>query len=86
MFGGIPSEADDLFALVADADVSSLPPVHVSCGESDPLYAGNRAFVDAATGLRAVRPHRLPAPESTNGASRTRAFYQDVLDWLPMGG
>lgn len=84
VFGGIPSEADDLFALVADADVSSLPPVHVSCGESDPLYAGNRAFVDAATasGL-SVRTDFRPGEHEWGFWD---AGVQDVLDWLPMGG
>jgi putative tributyrin esterase len=48
VFGGTPGPDDDLLALLAAADVAALPPLHVSCGTEDHLYADNRTFVAAA--------------------------------------
>jgi S-formylglutathione hydrolase FrmB len=83
VFGGAPGPDDDLLALLAAADVSALPPLHVSCGTEDHLYAANRTFVGAAEKAGADVTVDFRPGEHEWG------FWDEeirrVLDWLPTG-
>jgi S-formylglutathione hydrolase FrmB len=82
VFGGRPGADDDLFELLARADVEGLPSVYVGCGTEDELYDGSVRFVDEATALGCdvhvdFRPgeHEWGLWDATIG---------DVLAWLPL--
>ena len=78
-----PGPQDDLFALLAQADVARLPALHVSCGTEDQLLAGNRRFVAACTAAG------VPVTTSFGPGEHDWAYWddriQDVLAWLPLG-
>jgi S-formylglutathione hydrolase FrmB len=82
IFGGPPGAGDDLFAMVAAADMAALPPLHISCGTEDPLIEGNRLFVRAAKAAGARLTVDFRPGEHEWG------FWDDeiqqVLAWLPL--
>lgn len=81
IFDGPPGPDDDLFALLAAADVATMPPLHISCGTEDPLVEGSRRFVRAAeaAGARVTVDFRPGEHEW--------GFWDDeiqqILAWLP---
>jgi S-formylglutathione hydrolase FrmB len=83
VFGGAPGPDDDLLGLLAAADVAALPPLHVSCGTEDHLYADNRTFVAAAEKAGADLTVDFRPGEHEWG------FWDEeirrVLAWLPTG-
>jgi putative tributyrin esterase len=83
VFGGAPGPGDDLLALLAAADVAALPPLHVSCGTEDHLYADNRTFVAAVekAGADLTVDFRLGEHEWGFWDEEIRR----VLAWLPTG-
>lgn len=82
VFDGTPGPPDDLLALLRSADRSTLPPMHLSCGEQDPLLPGNRAFVRAALDLGLDPEVDVRPGEHEWGFWDTEI--QRVLDWLPL--
>ena len=83
VFGGAPGPDDDLLALLATADPATLPPLHVSCGTEDQLYAANRTFVAAAGKAGADVTVDFRPGEHEWGFWDEEI--QRVLDWLPTG-
>ena len=81
VFGGTPGPDDDLLALLAAADPATVPPLHVSCGTEDHLYADNRTFVAAAGGFDVTVDFRPGEHEWGFWDEEI----QRVLDWLPSG-
>jgi len=81
VFGGTPGPDDDLFALLDRADPAALPPLHISCGTGDPLFAGNETFVKAArrAGARLTVDFRPGEHEWSFWDSEI----EHVLAWLP---
>jgi S-formylglutathione hydrolase FrmB len=80
--GDVPPE-DDLFALLAAADVDTLPSMYVGCGTEDALYDGNVRFVDEAV-ADGVDVHVDFGPGEHEWGLWDRAV-RDVLAWLPIG-
>jgi S-formylglutathione hydrolase FrmB len=80
--GRVPPE-DDLFALLAQADVDTLPSMYVGCGTEDELYDGNVRFVDQAVadGVDVQVDFRAGQHEWGLWDRGIR----DVLAWLPIG-
>jgi putative tributyrin esterase len=73
--------SDDLFALVESAE--GVPPLHVSCGTEDWLYASSRRFAEAAeaAGVDVTTDFR----PGDHVWSLWDAVIQDVIAWLPIG-
>jgi S-formylglutathione hydrolase FrmB len=73
---------DDLFALLAAA--RAVPPLHVSCGTEDWLYASCKRFADAAraAGVEVTTDFR----PGEHVWSLWDAVIQDVIAWLPIRG
>jgi S-formylglutathione hydrolase FrmB len=71
---------DDLFALLGAA--RDVPPLHVSCGTEDDLYAASKRFADAAeaAGVAVTTDFRAGGHEW----ALWDAVVQDVIDWLPV--
>jgi S-formylglutathione hydrolase FrmB len=82
IFGDDIGPGDDLFALLADADVDTLPSVYVGCGTEDALYDGNVAFVDEATAAGVDVQVDFRPGEHEWGL--WDAMIRDVLAWLPI--
>jgi S-formylglutathione hydrolase FrmB len=80
--GDVPPD-DDLFALLAAADVDTLPSMYVGCGTEDALYDGNVRFVDEAV-ADGVDVHVDFGPGEHEWGLWDRAV-RDVLAWLPIG-
>lgn len=81
VFGAAPGQKNDLLALLRSADIDALPPMHVSCGTEDPLFAANQAFAQAAeeAGVRLTVDFRPGEHEW----GFWDAEIQKVLAWLP---
>ena len=84
VFDGRVGPRDDLMALLADADVESLPSLYVGCGTEDHLYADNVRFVDAATAAGVDVQVDFRTGEHEWGV--WDATIRDVLAWLPVRG
>ena len=82
VFDGRIGPQDDLFALLEDADVESLPTLSVGCGTEDHLYEHNLRFVDEATGAGVDVQVDFRAGEHEWGV--WDATIRDVLAWLPV--
>jgi S-formylglutathione hydrolase FrmB len=82
VFDGRVGPRDDLFALLGDADVESLPSLYVGCGTEDHLYEHNVRFVDAATAAGVDVHVDFRAGEHEWGV--WDATIGDVLAWLPL--
>jgi S-formylglutathione hydrolase FrmB len=72
---------DDLFTLVSAA--RGVPPLHVSCGTEDQLYASSRRFAEAAraAGIEVTEDYR----PGDHVWSLWDDVIEDVIDWLPLG-
>ena len=81
VFDGEPAPDEDLFALLAAADVSALAPLHVSCGTEDPLYPFSVRFADEAIAAGAKVTTDFRPGEHEWGL--WDAVIRDVIDWLP---
>ena len=84
VFDGRIGPGDDLLALLADADVESLPSLYVGCGTEDHLYADNVRFVEAATDAGVDVQVDFRSGEHEWGV--WDATIRDVLAWLPVRG
>jgi putative tributyrin esterase len=82
VFDGRIGPQDDLFALLEDADVESLPSLYVGCGTEDHLYEHNVRFVDEATAAGVDVQVDFRAGEHEWGV--WDATIRDVLAWLPV--
>lgn len=82
VFDGRIGPGDDLLALLADADVESLPSLYVGCGTEDHLYEHNVRFVDAATDAGVDVQVDFRSGEHEWGV--WDATIRDVLAWLPV--
>jgi putative tributyrin esterase len=82
VFDGPPGHDDDLFALLAEAEVDTLPSLYVGCGTEDELMQGNVRFVDAAT-ADGVDVHVDFRP-GEHEWGLWDAVIRDVLAWLPL--
>lgn len=82
VFGDRIAPADDLFALLARADVEALPSLYVGCGTEDELYASNVRFVEETTALGADVQVDFRAGAHEWGL--WDAAIRDVLAWLPL--
>ncbi len=71
---------DDLFSLITRAE--GVPPLHVSCGTEDWLYASSQRFAEAATaaGVDVTTDFR----PGEHVWSLWDAVIQDVITWLPL--
>jgi len=77
--GGI-RDSNDLFALLAAA--SSVPPLYVGCGTSDPLLDANERFIAAASGAGVDVTTDLRAGDHEWGV--WDPMIADVIAWLPL--
>jgi putative tributyrin esterase len=82
VFEGRIGEQDDLFALLAAAEVGTLPSLYVGCGTEDALIDGNVRFVDEATAAGADVQVDFRPGEHEWGLWDTAI--RDVLAWLPL--
>jgi S-formylglutathione hydrolase FrmB len=82
VFDGGVGRDDDLFALLADAEVAALPALYVGCGTGDELYDSNVRFVDQATAA-GVDVHVDYRP-GEHEWDLWDAAIRDVLAWLPL--
>ena len=82
VFDGRIGPQDDLFALLENADVESLPSLYVGCGTEDHLYEHNVRFVDEATAAGVDVQVDFRAGEHEWGV--WDATIRDVLAWLPV--
>ena len=82
VFDGHLREQDDLFALLAAAEVDTLPSLYVGCGTEDALIDGNVRFVDEATAAGADVQVDFRPGEHEWGLWDTAI--RDVLAWLPL--
>ena len=73
---------DDLWWLIEQADVATLPALHLSCGTEDPLIDDNLAFRDAC--LAAGVPLTTDFGPGEHDWAYWDARIQDVLAWLPL--
>jgi len=83
IFGDEPvaGSPDDLFWLLKQADVASLPALWVGCGTEDPLYRDNLRFVDACASAQIPLTTSFPPGEHEWGLWDEQI--QQVLAWLP---
>jgi putative tributyrin esterase len=82
VFGGPPGPDDDLFALLAGAEIDTLPSLYVGCGTEDELMQGNVRFVDAAR-ADGVDVHVDFRP-GEHEWGLWDVVVRDVLAWLPL--
>jgi S-formylglutathione hydrolase FrmB len=82
VFDGHVGPHDDVFALLAEADVASLPPLYLGCGTEDHLYEGNVQFRDAAA-TAGIDVHVDFRPGEHEWGLWDVAI-RDVLAWLPL--
>ncbi len=83
VYDGHVGAEDDLFALLAAADVDTLPSLYVGCGTEDELYDMNVRFVDEAVADGVdVQVDFGPGEHEWGLWDRT---VRDVLAWLPVG-
>jgi putative tributyrin esterase len=82
VFGGRPGPDDDLFALLAGAEIDTLPSLYVGCGTEDELMPGNVRFVDAARADGVDLHVDFRSGEHEWGL--WDAVVRDVLAWLPL--
>jgi putative tributyrin esterase len=75
---------DDLFALLAAADVATLPALYLGCGTEDHLYDANVRLVEEATAAGADL--RVDFRPGEHEWGLWDATIRDVLDWLPLPG
>ncbi len=80
VFGPEVAPEDDLFRLLADAEVTALPRLHVSCGTEDHLVDHNRRFVALAEEVGADLTTDFRPGEHEWGFWDTEI--RTVLDWL----
>ena len=78
----IAGRPDDLWWLVEQADVATLPALHLSCGTEDPLIDDNLALRDAC--LAAGVPVTTDFGPGVHDWAYWDARIQDVLAWLPL--
>jgi S-formylglutathione hydrolase FrmB len=83
VFGGVPAPGDDLFTLLATADGTGLPPLHVSCGTEDKLLPMSRRFAEEAAAAGASVTTDFRPGDHEWGL--WDAVIRDVIDWLPRG-
>jgi putative tributyrin esterase len=82
VFDGRVGPRDDLFGLLAEAEVEALPSFYVGCGTEDELFTGNVRFVDEATAAGLDLHVDFRAGEHEWGLWDTTI--RDVLAWLPL--
>lgn len=82
IFDGRIGAEDDLFALLAGAEVEALPSFYVGCGTEDLLYASSLRFVDEATAAGLDVHVDFRPGEHEWGL--WDASIRDVLAWLPL--
>ncbi len=82
VFDGRIGPEDDLFSLLASADVEALPSFYVGCGTEDHLYSSSLRFVDEATAAGLDVHVDLRPGEHEWGL--WDATIRDVLAWLPL--
>ena len=82
VFDGRVGPEDDLFALLAGADVEALPSMYVGCGTEDALLDGSIRFVDAAV-ADGVDVHVDVRPGEHEWGLWDEVI-RDVLAWLPL--
>jgi putative tributyrin esterase len=82
VFAGPPGPDDDLFALLAGAEIDTLPSLYVGCGTEDELMRGNVRFVDAAR-ADGVDVHVDFRP-GEHEWGLWDVVVRDVLAWLPL--
>jgi S-formylglutathione hydrolase FrmB len=82
VFDGRIGPGDDLFALLAAADPSTLPALYVGCGTEDHLYDASVRFVADATAA-GVDLHVDFRPGEHEWGLWDAAI-RDVLAWLPL--
>jgi S-formylglutathione hydrolase FrmB len=82
VFDGEIGPGDDLFGLVAAADLGSLPALYVGCGTEDHLYDANVRFVADATAAGMDLHVDFRPGEHEWGL--WDAAIRDVLAWLPL--
>jgi putative tributyrin esterase len=82
VFDGRIGPDDDLFTLLAGADVEALPSFYVGCGTGDHLYASSLRFVDEATAAGLDVHVDFRPGEHEWGL--WDASIRDVLAWLPL--
>ena len=80
VFGPSIAPENDLFTLLRDADVTTLPRLHVSCGTEDPLVEHNRRFVALAEEVGADLTTDFRPGEHEWGF--WDAEVRTVLDWM----
>ena len=81
VFDGQPEPDEDLFALLAQADPTSLPPLYIGCGTEDPLHAQVVRFADEAVAAGAdVTTDFRPGDHEWGLWDEV---IRDVIDWLP---
>ena len=83
VFDGEVGPQDDLYTLLGEAEIESLPSLYLGCGTEDHLFAGNERFVDEAT-LAGVDVHVDFRP-GEHEWGLWDATIRDVLAWLPLG-
>ncbi len=82
VFDGELRPHEDLFDLLAHAEVEALPSFYVGCGTDDDLVGGNVRFVDDAT-LAGLDVHVDFRP-GEHEWGLWDAMVRDVLAWLPL--
>ena len=78
--GAAGTHDDDLFALLAKADIAGLPRLSVRCGTDDFLIDENRAFVSACAAAGVPLEAAFAPGEHEWGFWDTHI--QDVLTWM----
>jgi putative tributyrin esterase len=82
VFDGRITAHDDLFALLSEADIGSLPSLWVGCGTEDHLIDGNVRFVDAARAA-GIDVH-VDMRRGEHEWGLWDVAIRDVLAWLPL--
>jgi putative tributyrin esterase len=84
VFGDDPiaGSPHDLWWLLGQADVATVPPLYLCCGTEDPLIDDNVAFRDAC--LTAGIPVTADFGPGEHDWAYWDARIQDVLAWLPL--
>jgi putative tributyrin esterase len=82
VFDGPVGAHDDLFALLAGADVETLPWFYVGCGTEDELYESSVRFVDEATA--AGLDVHVDFRPGEHVWDLWETVIRDVLGWLPL--
>jgi putative tributyrin esterase len=82
VFGGAVGPHDDLFALVAGADVETLPSFYLGCGTEDHLYGSSVRFLDEATA--AGLDVHVDFRPGEHVWDLWETVIRDVVAWLPL--